>query len=87
MSIKVRLKDIQLNQLDHECLRLVSRFAMAARSHDGTVLRVQDKDILVNISAYARAVNNPAISDCYAKLKDELLRCVYTDMVKKGTTV
>lgn len=86
MSIKVRLKDIQLSQLDNECLRLVSRFAMAARSHNGTVLRVQDKDILVQISAYTRATKDPAISALYTQLKDELLRCVFTEMVRKGAT-
>ncbi|RBP48353.1 hypothetical protein [Arenicella xantha] len=84
MSIKVRLKDIRLNQLDNECLRLVNRFTLAARSHDGTVLRVQEKDILMQISAYARATKDPTIRDIYSQLKQEILRCMYADMRKKG---
>ena len=82
MSVKIRLKDLDLGQLNNECLLKVSRFVRELRAETGIKLRMQDKDILKQISNHCREIDNPHLQEIYAELKQEILKSVYSKMSK-----
>jgi len=47
----IPLREIQLAQLNNECLKLVVKFVRVLKAHNGVSLRMQDADILLQISA------------------------------------
>jgi len=70
--MKIRLRDIQLNQLNNKSLTLVAKYARLLRSVDGTQLKLHDKDILVRISESARKTENEELIDLYKDLKEQV---------------
>ena len=70
--VKVQLKDIKLSELNTECLRLVSSYLRVLRQHNGTILRMQDDDILLKISDYSHRTRNQELKRLYIRLKDEM---------------
>ncbi len=70
--VKVQLKDIKLSQLNTECLRLVASYIRALRQYNGTVLRMQDADVLLKISDYSHRTRNQELKNLYARLKLEM---------------
>ncbi len=83
MSIKINLKDIQLSQLNPECVLLINRFIRALKAHDGTVLKIQEKDILMQISEQARRTDNDELAVMYKELKEKILVCVHAELAGK----
>ena len=75
--ITISLKDIQLSQLNGECLRLVAKFARELKTYRGEVLVMQDADILVKISERARRTRNKDLKRTYAELKDAMVKSVH----------
>lgn len=71
-QVKVQLKDIKLSQLNTECLRLVASYLRVLRQHNGTVLRMQDADILLKISDYSHRTRNQELKNLYVRLKQEM---------------
>ena len=84
MSIKIRLKDLQLSQLNNECLTLVGRFARELKAHKGLGLSVQDKDILVQISQHSKRTSNRKLKAIYKQLKSEIINSVYESMSRES---
>jgi len=83
MAVKIRLKDLQLGQLNTECLLLVSRFVRVLKQHNGTQLRMQDDDILNYIADYARRTRNKELKAIYTELKEEITKSVYQSIQKE----
>ena len=83
MSIKINLKDIQLAQLNPECVLLINRFIRALKAHDGTVLKIQEKDILMQISEQARRTENSDLVAMYKELKEKILVCVHAELAAR----
>ncbi len=82
MSVKLRLIDVQLGQLNNQCLMLVVRFVRALKAHNGTALRVQEPDILMQISKHSRNTKDSELRKMYKELKAEILICVQEGMNK-----
>jgi len=80
MSIKIRLKDVKVSQLNNECLLLIGRFVRELKVYRGVSLSVQDKDILMNISDYSRQTRNLELKGIYNELKSEIINSVYNSM-------
>jgi len=80
MSIKIRLKDVKVSQLNNECLLLIGRFVRELKVYRGVSLSVQDKDILMNISDYSRRTRNFELKGIYNELKSEIINSVYNSM-------
>lgn len=83
MSIKIRLKDLQVSQLNNECLLLVGRFVRELKAYKDVSLSVQDRDILMQISNQARRTRNTELKAIYKELKSEIIKSVYDSMTKE----
>jgi len=78
----IRLRDIQLSQLNNECLKLVAKFVRALKTHNGVTLRMQDENILLEISKQSHRTKNLELKELYAELKEEILKSVQQSMEK-----
>lgn len=79
----IRLRDIELTQLNNESLRLVAAYVRLLKAKSGHSLKMQDKDILVQISNYTRKSKDDQLSELYARLKQEVLESVHESIIKK----
>jgi len=78
----IPLREIQLAQLNNECLKLVVKFVRVLKAHNGVSLRMQDADILLQISARSHRTRNAELKAIYAELKVEILKSVQQSMDK-----
>lgn len=78
--MKIRLRDIQLNQLNNLSLTLVAKYARMLRSVEGKQLKLHDKDILVKISDSARQTDNEELINLYKELKEQVRIGVFNSM-------
>ena len=83
--MKIRLKDLELGQLNQGCLRLVFKFVQVLRAETGVSLRMQDKDILNQISIHCRETDSPELRSIYDELKEEILKSMYQKMTKDSS--
>ena len=81
-KVTVPLKDIQLSQLSSQCLQLVAKFVRALKARKGVSLKMQDVDILVQISEYAHRTKSKELKALYAELKVEIIKSVHQSMDK-----
>ena len=72
MKIKINITNIKPVQLNSACLRLISQFAYQLRKHNGTVLELQDHNIICNVVYHAKASKNEKLQTIYMELLDEL---------------
>ena len=75
-SLKIKLEVIRLNQLNYKSLTLVSKFSHMLKVKEGKELKLQDKDILVQISDVARTSEHLVITELYRQLKNEVRVCL-----------
>jgi len=78
---KIQLKSIQLESLDADCLFAVNRCVRHIRQNHQKVLKLQDADILPQISKLTRQLNDSELSLIYKDLKDKILLCIYRNGV------
>lgn len=75
--ITISINDVQLSQLNGECLRLVAKFARELKAYRGETLVMQDADVLVKISERARRTRNKELKRIYAELKDAMVKSIH----------
>lgn len=85
-KVTIRLRDIELTDLNNESLRLVAVYARKLKSKNGKSLKLQDKDILVQISNLTRKIKDPELSALYVKIKEQVLKSVHQSIIKKGNS-
>jgi len=78
--MKIRLRDIQLNQLNNKSLTLVAQYARLLRSTSGLQLKLHDRDILVKISKNARETDDQELISLYKELKKQVRIGVFESM-------
>jgi len=78
--MKIRLRDIQLNQLNNNSLKLVAQYARLMRVDTGVRLKLHDRDILMKISDHARNTENDELIALYQELKKEVRVGVFESM-------
>jgi len=79
-KITISLKDVQLSQLNGECLRLVGKFTRELKARRGETLVMQDADILVKISERARKTRSKELKQIYTELKEAMIKSVHETM-------
>lgn len=72
MKTKIDMADIQLTQLNSACLVWVSKFTRALQAHNGTVIHMQDKNVIGQIIQQTHKANNPDLDYLYRSLKNEI---------------
>jgi len=80
--LKIRLKDIHPSQLNNDCLRLVMKFSRTLKAKQGVMLKIQDKDILIKISDYAKSSGDDELKVIYQELKEHVKKSVYNSIKK-----
>lgn len=72
MFNKINIADVQIEWLNTRCLINISKFARALHRHNGTILNLQEKNILSQIVEQAHKTDDPLLLSIYADLKMEL---------------
>ena len=70
--MKISLRDVQIAQLNNTSLTLLAKYVRLLRAKEGTQLKLQDKDILVQISKSARETENEDLISLYQHIKHEI---------------
>lgn len=70
--MKISLLDIEVSDLNNVSIMLISKFARTLHEHDGTVLKLNDPNVLLQVAKYANTVNSPQLRILYQRLKLEL---------------
>ena len=73
---KIQLKSIKLEALNSECLLAANRCVRYIKQRHTKVLRLQDKDVLMEISRTVRDADDPELSEIYNDMKSKMLSCV-----------
>jgi hypothetical protein len=79
-KVTIPLRDVQLSQLNTACLKLVAKFVRRLKAHKGVYLRMQDSDILLQISERAHRTKDSELKALYVDLKKEILNSVHHSM-------
>lgn len=70
--MKVRLKDIGVCDLDRQSAILLRSFVHTARVQEGTVLEMQDADIIHSVFNMGLTTSNPSLRLVYLSLRRRL---------------
>ena len=70
--MKIRLRDVQLNQLNNKSLQLAAQYTRLLRATSGVKLKLYDRDLLVKISESARSTGNDYLIALYGELKEQI---------------
>ncbi len=73
---KIQLKSIKLETLNAECLMSVNRCVRYLRQKHNRTLKLQDADVLPQISRLVRKYDEPELNRLYSELKEKMVRCV-----------
>jgi len=82
-KVTIQLRDIQLSQLNTQCLLLVAKFVRRLKARKGVYLRMQDDDILLQISERANRTRDTELKALYADLKKEILNSVHQSLLSR----
>lgn len=82
-KITIRLRDIELSQLNNESLRLIAAYVRRAKIKNAKVMKMQDKDILIQISNYTRSINDTELDELYVQIKRGIMESLHHSMTKK----
>jgi hypothetical protein len=82
-KVTILLRDIQLSQLNPECLKLVAKFVRQLKAHKGLSLRMQDADILLQISTQSHRTKNAELKALYVELKQEIQKSLHHSMLQR----
>lgn len=70
--MKMHIRDVELSQLNNASLTLVAKYVRLLKVKEGIQLKLQDRDILVNISKSARSTDDDDLIGLYQELKQEV---------------
>lgn len=78
--MKVRLRDIRLNQLSNRSLTLVAKFARMLRAKEGKQIKLNDENILLKISENVRQTDDHDLNKLYQEIKAEVKIGVFASL-------
>jgi len=78
--MKIRLRDVQLNQLNNKSLQLAAQYTRLLKATSGVKLKLHDRDLLVKISESARSTDNDDLITLYRELKEQVRLGVFESM-------
>ena len=68
----ISLRDIQIEDLNNVSITLVSKFVRMLHSHDGSVIKLRDPNILMKIAKHAAHTDNAQLRILFQRLKLEI---------------
>ena len=70
--MRVKLKDIEVADLNNVCIMIISKFARVLREYNGSVIHFRDKYIVQQVARHAAMSENPQLDALYLRLKVEI---------------
>ena len=70
--MRVKLKDVEVVDLNSVCIMIISKFARVLREHNGTVIELRDKHVVREVAKHAAMARNPQLEALYMRLKVEI---------------
>ena len=70
--MKIRLKDVEVVDLNNVCIMIISKFARTLREHNGSVIDLRDKHIVFQVARHSAMSENPQLEALYMRLKVEI---------------
>lgn len=70
--MRVKLKDVEVADLNNVCIMIISKFARVLREHNGTVIELRDKHVVREVARHAAMAKNPQLEALYLRLKVEI---------------
>jgi len=95
VSYKIKIADLTPAQLNAACLVRISKFAIALKEHNGTVLELRSDEVVKELVKAAKNTDDPELHRIYESIKQEISRhinspkftkhIVHFDQVPSGT--
>jgi len=70
--MRISLRDIEIGDLNNNCILIISKFARELHEHNGSVLKLNNPEVLIDVARHAHAVDNPQLKLLFQRLKLEL---------------
>ena len=84
MFTNTKTNDIEFGQLNAKCLIQISKFARALYRLNGTILRLQDTNIIDQITYHCEHNNDTELQGIYAQLRLEIIDIVCDLQLEKS---
>ncbi len=68
----ISLHDIKVRDLNNVCIMIISKFARMLHAHDGTVIRLSDPNILLEVAKQASSTDNAQLKILFQRLRLEI---------------
>ncbi len=86
-NLKIRTSDIPTSWLDARCRNLISKYALIAHRHDGTIFEIRGESILVDIGTHASFTDNRELRELYVELKNQLRALLASPSIRSKLNV
>jgi len=82
--MKIRLKDVEVADLNNVCIMIISKFARVLREHNGSVIELRDKHVVRQVARHAAMAENPQLEALYMRLKVEIKNHLNKPSIRNG---
>ena len=72
MSYKIKISDLTPAQLNAACLVKISKFAIALKAYDGTLLELRSDEIVKEVAKAVKNTDDPELHEIYESIKQEI---------------
>ncbi len=86
-KVRIRTCDIPTSWLNARCRNLISKYALLAFRHDGTVFDLRSEQLLSKLSKHARMTEPQELQGIYQELKNELRAIVAEPSLKTAVSI
>ena len=83
--MRVKLKDVEVADLNNICIMIISKFARVLREHNGTVIELRDKHVVREVAKHAAMAKNPQLEALYMRLKVEIKNHLNQPSIQGGS--
>ena len=83
-ELRVKLKDVEVADLNNVCIMIISKFARVLREHNGTVIELRDKHVVREVAKHAAMARNPQLEALYMRLKVEIKNHLNKPSIRNG---
>lgn len=82
--MRVKLKDVEVADLNNVCIMIISKFARVLREHNGTVIELRDKNVVREVARHSAMAKSPQLEALYMRLKIEIKNHLNKPSIRNG---
>jgi len=68
----ISLRDIEIGDLNNVSIMIISKFARMLHSHDGSVIKLGDPNVLLEVAKHSARTDNAQLKILYQRLRLEI---------------